>query len=123
MDDLSLILFECGIGCHIDDLCINHVYYVDDLCLMAPCVIALQELIGLCYQYSLELDLNVNATKSYCVAFTLKLYKLTLPSLHINHLPISYTDSIKYLGYIFSSNNSDDAEMLRQISYIADRTG
>ena len=28
---------------------------------------------------------------------------------------ILYTDSIKYLGYIFSSNNNDDAEMLRQM--------
>ena len=54
-------------------------------------------------------------TKSYCVAFTPKLYKLALPSLHINDLPISYTDSIKYLGYIFTSDNSDDAEMLRQM--------
>ena len=61
------------------------------------------------------LDLNLNATKSYCVAFTPKLYKLALPSLHINHLPISYTDFIKYLGYIFTSDNSDDAEMLRQM--------
>ena len=62
---------------------------------MAPCAIALQELIGLCYEYeySVDIDLNFNATKSYCVAFTPKLYKLALPSLHINHLPISYTDS------------------------------
>ena len=103
MDDLSFILSESGIGCHIDDLCINQ------------CAIALQELIGLCYEYSVDIDLNFNATKSYCVAFTPKLYKLALPSLHINHLPISYTDSIKYLGYIFTSDNSDDAEMLRQI--------
>ena len=44
-------------------------------------------------------------------AFTPKLYKLALPSLHINHLPISYTDSIKYLGYIFTSDNSDDADV------------
>ena len=43
------------------------------------------------------------------------IYKLALPSLHINPLPISYTDSIKYLGYIFTSDNSDDAEMLRQM--------
>ena len=48
------------------------------------------------------------------MTFTPKLYKLTLPSLHINSLPILYTDTIKYLGYIFSKNN-DDAEMLRQM--------
>ena len=61
---------------------------------MAPCAIALQELIGLCYEFSGDIDLNFNATKYYCVALTPKLYKLALPSLHINHLPISYTDPI-----------------------------
>ena len=30
-------------GCHISDVCINHVFYADDLCLMAPCAIALQD--------------------------------------------------------------------------------
>ena len=56
MDDLSFILSESGIGCHIDDLCINHVFYADDLCLMAPCAIVLQDLIGLCYEYSVDID-------------------------------------------------------------------
>ena len=37
-------------------LCINHVFYADDLCLMAPGAIALQELINLCYDYSIEID-------------------------------------------------------------------
>ena len=81
-------------NCHIDDLCINHVFYADDLRLIAPCAIALQELINLSYDYSIEIDMNFNALKSYCIAFTPKLYKLTLPSLHINSLSISYTDSI-----------------------------
>ena len=30
-------------GCHISDVCINHVFYADDLCLMASCAIALQD--------------------------------------------------------------------------------
>ena len=83
MDALPLILSESRIDCHIDDLCINHVFYADDLCLMAPCAIALQELITLCYEHSIDIDLNFNVTKSYCVTFTSKLYKLALPSLHI----------------------------------------
>ena len=40
MDDLSLFLNTIRIGCHIDDVCINHVFYADDLCLMAQCAIA-----------------------------------------------------------------------------------
>ena len=115
MDDLSVLLSQSGIGCHIEGLCINHVFYADDLCLMAPCAIALKELINMCFKYSIEIYLNFDALKSYCVAFLPKLYKLALPVLHINSMPISYTDSIKYLGYIFSNNNNDDAEMLRQM--------
>ena len=42
MDDLSSLLNTSRIGCHIDDVCINHIFYADDLCLMAPCAIALQ---------------------------------------------------------------------------------
>ena len=99
MDDLSSLLNTSRIGYHIDDVCINHVFYADDLCLMAPCAIALQELINVCYQYSNEIELNFNATKSFCVAFTQKHYKLLLPSLFMNSLPILYDDSIKYLGF------------------------
>ena len=115
MDDLSSVLNTSRIGCHIDDVCINHVFYADDLCLMAPCAIALQELINICYQYSNEIDLNFNATKSFCVAFTPKHYKLLLPSLFMNSLPILYADSIKYLGFIFTSNNCDDSDILKQM--------
>ena len=82
---------------------------------MAPCAIALQELINVCYQYSNEIDLNFNATKSFCVAFTPKHYKLLLPSLFMNSLPILYADSIKYLGFIFTCNNCDDSDILKQM--------
>ena len=98
MDDLSSLLNSRRIGCHIDDVCINLVFYADDLCLMAPCAIALQELINVCYQYtcSSEIDLNSNFTKSFCVASTPKHYKLLMPNLFINSLPILYADSIKF---------------------------
>ena len=99
----------------ISDVCINHVFYADDLCLMAPCATALQELLNICYRYSVEVNLNFNATKSFCVAFTPKHYKLSLPPLFMNISPIMYTDSIKYLGFTFTSNHCDDADILKQI--------
>ena len=43
IDDLSKLLISSGIGCFLDKVCFNHVFYADDLCLMAPCAIALQE--------------------------------------------------------------------------------
>ena len=36
----------------IDNLCMNHVMYADDICLMAPSPAALQELIDICYDFS-----------------------------------------------------------------------
>ena len=101
IDDISSLLSTSMIGCHISDVCINHVFYEDDLCLMAHCAIALQELINICCLYSIEIDLNFNATKSYCMIFTPRNYKRFIPSLYLNKLPVLYTDSIKYLGYTF----------------------
>ena len=40
---------------------------------------------SLCYEYSVEININFNATKSSCVAFTHNLYRLPLPSLYINN--------------------------------------
>ena len=44
VDDLSDKLVERKVGCSIDNLCMNHVMYADDICLMAPSPAALQEL-------------------------------------------------------------------------------
>ena len=54
LDDLSKLLISSGIGCFIDNVCFNHVFYADDLCLMAPCAIALQELLHICHNYSIQ---------------------------------------------------------------------
>ena len=47
-DDLSKLLSESGICCHVDHLCVNHALYADvsDLCLMVPCAIVLQLYFG-----------------------------------------------------------------------------
>ena len=47
MDDLSNLLISSGCGCFLNNVCFNHVFYADDLCLMASCVIALQELLNI----------------------------------------------------------------------------
>ena len=89
---------------------------------MAPCAIALQELLNICYRYSVEVNLNFNAKKSFCVAFTPKHYKLSLSPLFMNTLPIMYTDSIKYLGFTFTSNNCDDADIWKQMRMLHSRS-
>ena len=56
MDDLSKMLIVSGIGCYVDNVCVNSVFYDDDLCLMALCAIALQQLLNICHGYSIIVD-------------------------------------------------------------------
>ena len=65
VDDLSDKLIQSKIECHIDNLCMNHVMYADDICLMAPSPASLQELIDICYDLSIQNDLSFNSSKSY----------------------------------------------------------
>ena len=115
VDDLSDYLVKSQIGCHIDSLCVNHVMYADDICLMAPSPAALQKLINICYDYSMQNNLSFNSSKSFCMVFKPRLYKLSSPSLYMSTEKLEYTNSTKYLGFTFSSDKKDDNDMLRQL--------
>ena len=82
---------------------------------MAPCAIALQELQSTCHNYSITVDVNFNALKSFYVAFTPKRFKLRFPKLNINAALIPHTDSVKYLGFTFTNSHKDDNNMLWQM--------
>ena len=99
IDDLSDKLVKCKIGCYIDNLCMNHVMYADDICLMAPSPAAFQELIHIYYDFSVQNDLSFNSSKSYCMVFKPKSYKLSCPRLYMDNQLLKYTDDIKYLGF------------------------
>ena len=45
----------------------NHVMYADDICLMAA--VALQELIDICYDFSVQNDLSFIFSNMYCMVF------------------------------------------------------
>ena len=57
VDDLSHELTLCKSGCYIDDQCMNHVMYADDICLMAPSAIGLQKMLDVCLTLALEMIL------------------------------------------------------------------
>ena len=69
MDDLSLYLIEYKAGCHLNETLTNHVMYDDNICLMAPSVIALQKMLNLCYEVSQSNDNIFNLIKSQCMVF------------------------------------------------------
>ena len=115
VDDLLYYLVKSQIACQIDNICVNHVMYADDICLMAPSPAALQKLINICYDFGLQNNLTFNSSKSFCMVFKPRLYKLSCPTFHMNNEKLDYIDSIKYLGFTFSSDKKDDNDMLRQM--------
>ena len=89
---------------------------------LTPCAIVLQELLHICHNFSISVDVNFNALKSFCIAFTPKTFKLSLPQVTINPAHIPYTDSIKYLGFTFASSHKDDNDILRQMRMLYARS-
>ena len=47
IDELSNMLNSAGIGCHIHNYCTNHVFYADDICVIAPSPSGLQGLLNI----------------------------------------------------------------------------
>ena len=60
IDDLSNELALCKSGCYINEQCMNHVIYADDLCLLAPSAIGLQQMLNVCFNFSICTDMIFN---------------------------------------------------------------
>ena len=75
----------------------------------------LQKLIDICYNYSVQNSLTFNPTKSVCVVFEPKKFKLYCPLMVLNAAPLPYVDSVKYLGFMFTPESKNDVDMQWQL--------
>ena len=69
IDDLTNELTLYKSGCYINKQCMNHVIYVDDICFLAPSAIGLQQILDVCFSFSICNGIIFNPVKSVCVAF------------------------------------------------------
>ena len=115
IDDLSNVLYKFNIGCFIGSTCVNHLFYADDICLMAPSAMGLQQLINACEKYGIEHDILYNPIKSKCMAVVPSRYKLNLPIVTLNNINLVYENSVKYLGVDLDSKLKDDVDIARQL--------
>ena len=115
VNQLTNQLIACKDGCYFNDMCINHVLYADDICLLAPTASAMQTLLDVCYEYGIDNDIVFNPIKSVCTVFKPKAYKLYLPNVFIGSDALKFITESKYLGFTFSDSKSDDCDMLRQM--------
>ena len=115
VDELSKKLSAAKTGCIINDISIIHVFYADDLCIMSASPSGLQKLIDICFEYSLHNSLTFNSTKSVCIVFKPKRFKLHCPTMTLNSVPMEYVTDVKYLGFMFTSDSKDDVDMQKQL--------
>ena len=122
VDELSHQLNNCKVGCHINNVCINHLFYADDLCLMAPSSMGLQYLINICANYGLENDILFNRSKYVCMVVKPSDRKNSTPLMYLNGVALEYVDRVKYLGVLLSQDMKDDADMNRHLRSFYART-
>ena len=87
VDDLSLRRLDlamCKSGCYIDDQCMNHVMYADDICLLASSAIGLQRMLDVCLDLSIGNNIKFNPIKYVCLVFKPKGSKLYCPNVRLD---------------------------------------
>lgn len=122
MDDLSTVLNATDIGCNMNGVNINHMFYADDTVLMATSPTALQSLLNISSVYVKKHELLYNAKKTKCMVFKPKWIKnMHCPKMVLGDSILDYTEEAKYLGCFITNNMSDDTDIRRQIRCIYSR--
>ena len=115
VDNLSMNLSESNVGCVVYDLTINHLSYADDMVLIAPSVYALKTLLSICELYAELHDIIYNTEKTECmICWPKKCKYKAVPLFVLQGDVLKNVDQFKYLGYLITSNMSDDLEMKRR---------
>ena len=113
VDDLSNMLNSAGIGCHIHNCCTNHMFYADDLCVIAPSPSGLQALLNICAKFCFENYIKYNPVKSICMV--INGFRLKYPYLYMNNNKLVFVEKTNYLGVVICNDLKDDEDMLRHL--------
>ena len=114
VDDLSHQLKSFPMGCFIDDVCTNHFFYADDICLLAPSASAMQSLLNVCSMYGAQHDIAFNAEKSLYLVFKPHRSSFNLPPVSLDGSELPTVHSAKYLGVHLEAKLNDDMDIERQ---------
>ena len=99
-NDLSDMLNSAGVGCFINDMWINHLFYADDSVILAPTPNALQALLDICDNFANEFEITYNTKKTFCMYVKPKWFK----GIYVEHFllskqPLSLLTCINILVY------------------------
>ena len=66
----------------------------------------------MCFEYSSANDLMFKPAKYVCIVFKPCRFKLYCPTVSIGTEPLTYGNTVKYLGFVYCEKKKDDEDML-----------
>ena len=102
------------VGCRVGLNLVNVQAYADDIVLLSPSVSGLQALLDTFCEAINCLKLVINCSKTFIVPFTPRSRPCNNRfNVYIDNTVVSINDKYKYLGCIFSNNDSESLDMER----------
>jgi len=113
MDELSIKLTKCGVGCRVGSVVVNNVFYADDICLLASSIAALKIMLDICENYAVQHDLIFNLKKSVCQCFGDSSLSDARPLIRFCGKILQWSDTVRYLEFDINYNDRDYEEINR----------
>jgi hypothetical protein len=102
--DCVLDKLQCSYsGCNVDKIFAGAIAYADDLILLSPSLIGMQDMLDICIRELNELGLKLNIDK--CVATIIGKCMGKVQNLLLNNNVFEWNTEFKYLGIIFRSGD------------------
>ena len=103
-------------------MCINHLLYADDMCIIASSILGLQMLLDICKKFCIDSDIIINVSKTKCMYF----YPTNLPNIPVGNVNISgevieRIQTFKYLGHTLHFQLNDTQDILSQLRQLYGR--
>ena len=113
---LSQQMNKVMVGCCMNGKVINHLYYADDLVLLAPSTHGMQKLLYEYEIYASKYGMKFNENKSVVFNFKGRRFKAN-PSarLYLNGSLMETAVSYTYLGHIINNNLNDNKDIEQQL--------
>ena len=106
VDDLLEKLKNSGIGCHIGHIFVGALGYADDLILLCPSVVGLNEMIKICEDFATDHDILFNGKKSKYLIFGPFKYNSIVK---VNNEVVERCDKAVHLGHVLHTGKTYDA--------------
>ena len=105
VDVIIVALSKAGYGCFVRQIYMGCIVYADDIILLSAVIVALQEILNICFHKGEELDIIFNNSKSFLCKIG-PTYDCCIHNLKLDAADIVWTREIKYLGVNFCSGKN-----------------